>query len=167
MSTANRMPQQPDTGRRIGAASVAAHVAVLCMGLAGAGIGSGATAAAQSLPSGYPAAVFDWAVSADLASRVANGCGGISLDSELADARLGVALAQAFPTGPAFLKWANRPGRAAEEARVRTLVSDRVAAVGAAAGYDVTDRDQLCALGRAQIAAGTPAGQLLSTGGRR
>jgi len=163
MSAANRTPQQPDTGRR----SVTALVAVLCLGIGGVGIGTAGAAAAQALPSGYPRAVFDWAVNADLATRVANGCRGISLDSELADARLGVALAQAFQTGPAFLNWASRPNRAAEEARVRALVSDRVAAVGAAAGYDVSDRDQLCALGRAQIAAGTPAGQLLSTGGRR
>ncbi|MSU88924.1 hypothetical protein GE300_04710 [Rhodobacteraceae bacterium 2CG4] len=146
--------------------SRAARIAVAAA-LSALAAGGVSAQAAATLPPGYPRAVFDWAVHADLAARVARGCRGIGLNSELADARLGVALAQAFSSGTAYLAWAGRPGRAAEEARVRALVAGTVARLGADAGYDIADRDQLCALGRAQIAAGTPAGELLFTGGRR
>lgn len=141
---------------------------ILAAGLAALTVAATVSAqAASGLPSGYPRQVFDWAVQADLASRVSRNCRGITMHSELADARLGVALSEAFPNGTDLLRWSKRPNRAAEEARVRALVSEQVVALGAAAGYDVNDRDQLCALGRAQMAAGTPAGELLFTGGRR
>ena len=148
--------------RRLRAISRAA-----CLALAAGATGSlaGAQDYAQRLPEGYPLPLFEWAVTTELASRIAYACDAHVLDRGRVDSLLAQAVTGAFGTDEAYDEWRGESMSNADHLSVFELVRAEVARRGMLDGYDLGDRAVLCAYGDRQVAESSPAGWLIGAGG--
>ncbi|WP_171326696.1 hypothetical protein [Halovulum dunhuangense] len=126
---------------------------------------AGAQDYAQRLPAGYPLPLFEWAVTTELASRIAYACDAHVLDRARVDVLLEQAVTGAFGNDAAYDAWRAESMSNADHLSVFELVRAEVAWRGTAQGFDLSDRAALCAFGDLQVAQGSPAGWLIGAGG--